>query len=63
MTAVSASIEHNNALRPIILQCAKVSLGETSEYALENFNETIEEGKEHVTDLKNAVESVSRLRA
>ena len=57
MTAVPSGVKHSNALRPIMSQCAKVCLGEKSQHALEMFDQTIEEGKEDLTELKNAVET------
>ena len=56
MTSISAGTMKDNLLKPIMLTCSKVGLGETSEDAVDIFNETLEDGKEHVTELKKTCE-------
>ena len=56
MTSMSAGIMKDNLLKPIMLTCSKVGMGETSKDTVDIFNETLEDGKEHITKLKKTCE-------
>ena len=52
MTTFTTRILKNNKIRSIILQAAKVSLGEKSEDTVEIMKEILEDGKEYLQKLK-----------
>ena len=56
MTSMSAGMMKDNLLKPMMLTCSKVGMGETSKDTVKFFNETLEDGKEHVTELKKTCE-------
>ena len=56
MLTFAAGIIENNQLRPIILQSAKVGIGEKSEDTVEIMKEILEDSKEYLEWLKEICE-------
>ena len=56
MLTFAAGIMQNDELRPIILQSAKVCIGETSEQTVEIMKKILEDGREYLEWLKEICE-------
>ena len=56
MTTFTAGIIENNQIRPIIMQAAKVGLGETAEKTVDIMKEILDDGREYLERLIEACE-------